>query len=182
MKLLTLITALIFIALYLTGCAGKPLPANPYKTETIYLYIDEDDTFYQEMVKIIKEQLPKKTDEFNKHVTVLDSKDNLPTDGMLLELTNFRKSVGWNMGMYIGAFLDYTISSNKTNLVLVKKQAGIKTRWYGYEGLTEGIVKYLQNYLNIYTAEKIDERRIPVWIDDKCVKFCGNIAREYRAQ
>jgi len=181
MKLLTQIAALMFIALYVTGCA-KPLPANPYRTDTIYLYIDENDPDKQAMVDIIKEEFPKKTDDFKKNVTIIESKENLPKDGMLLELTNFRKSVGWNMGMTKGVFLDYTISSNKTNLVLVKKQAGVKTRWYGYNGLTEKIVKYLQNHLNIYTAEKIDERLIPVWQDDKCVKFCSDIAHEYRAQ
>jgi len=180
MKQLTQVTALIFIALYLVGCGAKPLPANPYKTETVYLYINEDDAFYQAMVKIIKEQLPKKTDEFNKKVVILQSKKNLPKDGMLLELSNFRKSVGWNMGMYKGVSVEFTISSNKTNLVFVKKQAARKTRWHGYDSLTEGLVKHFQHYLTVYTAEKIDERRIPVWKDDKCVKFCRNIARKYR--
>ena len=182
MKLLTKITALVFIALYLVGCGAKPLPANPYKTETIYLYIDEDREDYQAMVQIIKDQFPKKTDKFNKQVIILQSKESLPQEGMLLELSNFEKSLGWNMGMTHGVWLDYTLSSNKTNFVLVKKQVGKKTRWYGYDGLTEGLVKHFQHYLTVYTAEKIDERRIPVWKDDKCVKFCRNIAREYRAQ
>ena len=181
MKLLTQITALMFIALYVTGCA-KPLPANPYRTDTIYLYIDENDPDKQAMVDIIKEEFPKKTDDFKKNVIIIESKENLPKDGMLLELTNFRKSVGWNLGMTKGAFLEYTIISNKTNLVLAKRHMGSKTRWYGYEGLTKNLVKSLRKIVNLYAAEQINKRRIPVWKDDKCVKFCRNIAREYRAQ
>jgi len=180
MKSLIQATLLVLVALYITGCGSKPLPANPYKTETIYLYINDHNPDYKDMKEIIKERLPLKTDKFSKNVIVIENKDDLPKDGILIEVSNFKQYIWWNIGVTYNVYLNYTISSNENNLVLVKKEMGNKTRWYGYDRLTVGIVESLQRYINVYSADNIDERRLPVWVDDKCEKNCRNIAKEFR--
>ena len=170
-----IVIALVLSTIALVGCGAKPIP-NAHQTDTVYLYIDEQHEDKQAMVAIFKEEFPKKTENFTKNVIVLENKDTLPKDGLLLELSNFITKAGMTRGVWV----DYTLSDAKTNLILVKKPIGSKTRWYGYNGLTKNLVKSLKRTLMYYGGESINPGHIPDWENGKCVDNCRDIARKYR--
>lgn len=167
----------ILLGFYLTGCGAKPTAPNPYKSESVYLFIDEEHEDKQAMVEIFKKQLPQKSETFTMDVIVVNDVKSVPKGEMLLVLSNFITKTGMTRGVWI----DYTLTDTKTDNILIKKQMGMKTRWYGYTGLTENLTLSLKKVIMVYGAnDTIDKRRLTEWKDGKCVNNCNQIAKQYR--
>jgi len=178
MKKIMIILTLAFSVIIQSGCSrAKPIIPNPNQTNVAYIYIDDNREDNKALIKILKEGLLHKTENFSKDVYFLSNLDTLPDDGLFLEVSNIVKSVGIAIR---SARMDVVMTNMKTNQVLLKRSVGASSRFQGFNHVSEGIVRNFQHYINLYGAQEIDKRYIPEWKDNKCVKYCNNVSRKYR--
>jgi len=176
-KKLVSVAIATFIIFIITGCAHKPKPINPFKTDTLYVFINENHKDKQKLVKLFKEDYVKPLDDFNMKVVLVDSKENLPSHGILLEIANFKTGYyTFFSGFKKRLKVDYTITSLDKNALLARRDLGTSSRFGGFESIVEDITEASKIFIERhFNKEYIDPRRVPKMINGECVENCRNV-------
>jgi len=178
MKNLIKLTFVILVSIYMSGCGAAPKPPkslNPFKTETLYVYIDETHTQKEEIGKLFKEEFMKPTENYNMKVVVLENIEKLPSEGMLLELSNIRVGYYSFWGLRRALLVDYSLTSLKTKTILEIRDIGSTTKIYSFPSLVENITVSSKTLASRFNTDRIDVKRMVKTVDGKCVENCRYI-------